>query len=164
MSRNILSHLSWIPQLFTQNFLQCKCSYNLVCLLGFPDLFFGLFVCLFMAAGKNAISMIALPLGHIWWHNVHIFSQTKRDHCNDSGRIRENVFSVCWNTHTHIFIYSSLPLSMKIVVFWLICHSPECKSHSNKYASFWQYQSNEIAKQALFSPSLPQLLFFECWR
>lgn len=24
-----------------------------------------LFVCLFMAAGKNAISMIVLPLGHI---------------------------------------------------------------------------------------------------
>lgn len=128
------------------------------------------FVCLLLAAGKNAISVIVLPLGHIWWHNVHIFSQTKRDHCNDSGTVRENVFSVCWNTqppththrHTHIFIYSS-PSIYQDFVFWLICHSPDCKSHRDKHASFWQYQSNEIAKQALLSPSLPQLLFFECW-
>lgn len=101
MPRYILSRLL-ISQLTVQHFFQCKCSYNSG---------------VFMSACENAASLILLPLGHIWWHHVCTFSQTKRDHCNDSGGNRKCFQFMLEYTHTHTFIYTSLYIYIYICLF-----------------------------------------------
>ena len=54
-----------------------------------------LIILFFMAAHESVVSLRLLHLGHVWWHHVCIFSQPKRDRCNDSGGTRGSAFTLC---------------------------------------------------------------------